>query len=74
MDYTAVCIGASSHPVVTTTLEAACTSAGGAWAFDSAVGFPELTLSGAADIAAAVAVLWGLAWSFRVIKRQLSED
>jgi len=36
--------------------------------------WPELSLSDGGLIAGAVIALWGLAWSFRVIKKQLESE
>jgi len=71
-----VCASPTSTPTVVTTLEAACTDAGGVPSLvlsDTGV-LPELSLEGAGLIAAAVIGLWSVAWFFRVFKKQIEES
>lgn len=36
-------------------------------------GFPTLTLDGAAQIGGAIALLWGIAFAFRAVRKALNE-
>jgi len=69
------CIGSTSAIANTGDLAADCATAGGSMGWvESVGGLPELSLTDGGLIAGAMLALWAVAWSFRVLKKQIEES
>jgi len=75
MTIAALCTASTTAIVNTGDLSADCATAGGVveWV-ELTGGLPELSLADGGLIAGAMLALWAVAWSFRVLKKQIEES